>query len=121
MDILFLPVLGETGKAGKRERGSQRERDRGREKQNLPEGLEVWNCQALLSGPRPLVSWFLGGGPWQPQLHFLCFCEVYFFLTTNVAYVHCNLAKIPGSVLSSAKCSPKLLHGIAALASILFG
>ena len=27
MDILFLPVLGETGKAGKRERASQRQRE----------------------------------------------------------------------------------------------
>ena len=124
MDILFLPVLGETGKAGKRERASQRQRETEGERSRTFQ--KVWNRQALLSGPRPLVSWFLGGGPRQPQLHFLCFCEVYFFLTTNRAYfecisVHCNLAKIPGGVLSSAKCSPKLLHGIAALASILFG
>ena len=102
-----------------RERRSQRERDRGREKQNLPGGLEVWNHQALLSGPRPLVSWFLGGGP--GSLSFISCASVRytFFLITNIAYFECisihhNLAKTPGSVLSSGKCSPKLLHGIAA-------
>ena len=120
MDILFLPVLGETGKAGKRERGSQRERQREREAEppRRTGSLEPSSSPVGSQAPDQLVS---GWRPLAASAYFLCFCEVYFFLTTNVAYVHCNLAKIPGSVLSSAKCSPKLLHGIAALASILFG
>lgn len=125
MDILFLPVLGETGKAGERERESERERQREREAEppRRTGGSEPSSSPVGSQAPGQLVS---GWRPRQPQLHFLCFCEVHFFLIINIAYFECisihrNLAKTPGSVLSSGKCSPKLFHGVAALASILLG
>lgn len=108
-----------------RERGRRRERERKREAEPQ-RGVEVRYHQVLAvmaSGPWAALS---GGRPSPVSTSLLVLLWNKLFSYNQYSYfecisVHCNLAKIPGSLWPSVKSSSKLLHCVAASASILFG